>query len=94
MSTTLEQVESHLDEQHLKLYLHYTGIAIWTICKLVLLAVYYILCYLALGIVFISKLLYQPVGFLLQPVLYLGRFVLALLLVPFQLLVKLEVRIQ
>jgi len=50
-----------------------------------------LLYYLAILLLFILKLLYRPVAFLLQPLLFLGRFVVACLIAPFQLLVKLEV---
>ena len=59
----------------------------WYICWPIAILIYYI----AVAVLFILKLLYQPVGFLLQPVVYLGRFLLACLVAPFRLLVKLEV---
>lgn len=50
-----------------------------------------VLYYLAVGVFFILKLLYRPLAFLLQPVVYFGRFIYACIVAPFRLLVKLEV---
>ena len=50
------------------------------------------LYYITSGVAFVLKLLYWPLGFLLQPLVFLGRFILACFLAPFQLLVRLEVR--
>ena len=48
---------------------------------------------IATFVLYLVKLLYWPIGFLLQPVIYLARFILTCVLAPFRLLVKLEVRI-
>ena len=47
--------------------------------------------YLAFGVVFVLKLLWQPLEFLLLPLLYLGDFILQCLLAPFRFLAKFEV---
>ncbi|KAF2766715.1 hypothetical protein EJ03DRAFT_174048 [Teratosphaeria nubilosa] len=49
-----------------------------------------ILYYLVFVAIFLAKLLYRPVGFLLQPIVYLGRFTAACIAAPFQLLARLE----
>lgn len=63
-----------------------TAIA-WSICY----PIGVVLRYLALSVLFVLRLLYRPVGFLLQPVVYLGRFALACLVAPFTLVAKFEV---
>ncbi|KAK3673649.1 hypothetical protein LTR78_006554 [Recurvomyces mirabilis] len=54
------------------------------------LVVYYVLLYLAIAILFLAKILYTPVGWLLQPIIYMGQFLLIVLWTPFRLLAKLE----
>ncbi|KAK4569815.1 hypothetical protein LTR86_002784 [Recurvomyces mirabilis] len=54
------------------------------------LVIYYVLLYLATAILFLAKILYTPVGWLLQPFIYLGQFLLIVLWTPFRLLAKLE----
>ena len=73
--------------------------AAYKVASSVVLALWYILWpigvfvyYLAIAILSLVKLLYRPVGFLLQPIAYLGRFILACLVAPFHQLVKFEVR--
>jgi hypothetical protein len=53
--------------------------------------IYMVVYYLAITIFAILKLLYWPIAFVLQPVVYLLRFIAACLALPFQALVKLEV---
>ncbi|KAK5111220.1 hypothetical protein LTR62_005248 [Meristemomyces frigidus] len=60
--------------------------AVVYILRPVVLLVYYIALYLAIAVVSLAKLLYAPIGFLLQPVVYLLRFLLACTLTPFRLL--------
>lgn len=62
--------------------------------------VYYILWpvgtlifYIVILVLFILKLLYRPVAFLLQPLVYLGRFLFACAIAPLRLLAKLEVSV-
>ncbi|KAK5133165.1 hypothetical protein LTR08_008101 [Meristemomyces frigidus] len=68
------------------LYLANTLSILWYICWPVGVFLYY----LAIAVLTIVKLLYQPVGFLLQPLVYVGHFILACLIAPFRLLVKFE----
>lgn len=68
-------------------YLANTLTVLWYICWPIGILVYYV----AIAVLSILKLLYRPVRFLLQPFVYLGRFVLACMIAPFQLLVKFEV---
>jgi hypothetical protein len=53
--------------------------------------IYIVVYYLAITIFAILKVLYWPIAFVLQPVVYLLRFIAACLALPFQALVKLEV---
>jgi hypothetical protein len=53
--------------------------------------IYMVVYYLAITIFAILKVLYWPIAFVLQPVVYLLRFIAACLALPFQALVKLEV---
>lgn len=53
--------------------------------------IYIIIYYLAIAIFAILKILYWPIAFILQPVVYLFRFIAACLALPFRALVKLEV---
>lgn len=71
-------------QKRIDIYLASTITILWYIC--------WPLYYIATGVLYILKLLYWPVDFLLQPFVYLGRFLFACCLAPFQLLVKLEVR--
>lgn len=64
---------------------------IFTILYWIIWPVIIVLYYLVTAVVATLKLLYWPIGFLLQPVVYLGRFILACLALPFRALVKLEV---
>ena len=52
--------------------------------------IYIVVYYLAITIFAILKVLYWPIAFVLQPVVYLLRFIAACLALPFQALVKLE----
>ena len=69
------------------IYITNTLSILWYICWPVGVLLYY----LAIAVLTMIKLLYQPVGFLLQPLVYVGRFLLACLIAPFRLLVKFEV---
>jgi len=53
--------------------------------------IYIVLYYLANTVFAILKILYWPIAFVLQPVVYLLRFIAACLALPFRALVKLEV---
>jgi hypothetical protein len=71
----------------------------WQAVLAITLTILYYICwpigvfiyYLALLAFAILKILYQPVGFILLPILYLGRFLLACLYATFQILAKFEV---
>ncbi|EMC97079.1 hypothetical protein BAUCODRAFT_121596 [Baudoinia panamericana UAMH 10762] len=52
--------------------------------------IWYIVRYIIFVVVILLQFLYQPLRFLLQPFIYFGRLILLCLLVPFQLLAKLE----
>jgi hypothetical protein len=53
--------------------------------------IYIVLYYLTIAIFAILKVIYWPIAFVLQPVVYLLRFIAACLALPFRALVKLEV---
>jgi hypothetical protein len=69
-------------------YLAWTGTILWWICCPIGILIYYV----AITIIAILKLIYWPIAFILQPVVYLLRFIAAILALPFRALVKLEVR--
>lgn len=64
---------------------------IFTILYWIIWPIVVVLYWLFTAVVAALKLLYWPIGFLLQPVVYLGRFIAACLALPFRALVKLEV---
>ena len=55
------------------------------------LAIGHAVYYLAFSLFFVLRLLWQPLEFLLLPVLYLGEFFLRCFLAPFRFLAKFEV---
>ena len=54
-------------------------------------SLYYIVYYASFAVLFVLRLLYRPLEFILLPVFYLLQFILNLLLAPFQFLAKFEV---
>jgi hypothetical protein len=54
-------------------------------------ALYHLVYYLAFAGLFIFKLLYRPLEFILLPLVYLVQFLFACLLAPFQFLARFEV---
>ena len=85
-----EVQESGMDPQ-IKDVLSTTGTVVWWICWPIGISLYYVGYYLAFTILFIVKLVYRPLEFVLLPVIYLGQFLLACVAVPFRLLAKFEV---
>lgn len=71
----------------MNIYLAWALTISWYIVWPVWLAVYY----LAGALLVVLKLLYQPIAFILQPVVYFGKIVATCLAFPFRLLAKLEV---
>lgn len=65
-------------------------IAYW-IAYPIAIAIYYASYYLAFGVLFVLKLIYHPLEFVLLPVLYLLRFLATCFLAPFQFLARFEV---
>lgn len=63
---------------------------LWWICYPIGILIYYIFTF----VLNVLHLLYRPIAFILQPVVYLGRFIFAVLALPFRLLARLEVSIQ
>jgi len=59
---------------------------LWYICYPIGITIYYV----ALGLLFVLKLLYRHVAFLLQPLVYFGQLILACLIAPFELLGRFE----
>ena len=87
---TDEIPESGDDAQEITL-LHWAGVLLWYICWPVGIAIYYIVYSVAAVVLFIAKLCWRPLAFVLLPVLYLGEFILACFTAPFRLLAKFEV---
>ena len=71
----------------MNIYLAWTGTILWWICWPIGIVVYY----LFVAVITALKVLYWPIAFILQPVVYLFRFIAACLALPFRALVKLEV---
>lgn len=69
--------------------LEWLGAILYWLCWPVGILIYYLFT----AVFAILKLLYWPIAFLLQPFVYFGRFVLAVLALPFRALVKLEVSV-
>lgn len=63
----------------------------WTISWWICYPIGVVLWYLMVVVLFVLNLLYRPVAFLLQPVIYLARFALSCLVFPFTLAARLEV---
>lgn len=72
----------------MNIYLAWTGTILYWISW----PIGIVLFYLFVAVVAILKLIYWPIAFVLQPVVHLLRFITAVLALPFQALVKLEVR--
>lgn len=53
-----------------------------------------IIYYVAFSVLFVLRLLWRPLQFLLLPVLYLGDFILRCILAPFRFLAKFEVMLR
>ena len=70
--------------------LEWIGVVLYWLCW----PVGILLFYLSTAVLAILKLLYWPIAFLLQPFVYFGRFILAILALPFRALVKLEVSLE
>lgn len=68
-------------------YLDWALTVSWYICWPIWLAVYY----LVVALLVILTFLYQPIAFVLQPVVYFGKIIGTCLAFPFRLLAKLEV---
>jgi len=71
----------------MNIYLDWALTISWYICWPTWLAVYY----LAVALLVVLKLLYQPIAFVLQPVVYFAKIIGTCLAFPFRLLAKLEV---
>lgn len=54
-------------------------------------SLYYVVYYVSFVVLFVLRLLWRPLEFILLPVFYLLQFVLNLLLTPFQFLARFEV---
>lgn len=65
-------------------------IAYWTVWPIYT-AIYYLLYYVAIALLYISQLIFRPLSFILAPFLYLAQFLWACFLFPFQFLAKFEV---
>lgn len=87
MNTRGSAHETMADDHHnANAALAWTRTIGWWICYPIGL----VLWYLAVVVLFVLNLLYRPVAFLLQPLVYLGRFILACLVFPFTLAARLE----
>ncbi|KAF2484746.1 hypothetical protein BDY17DRAFT_309912 [Neohortaea acidophila] len=64
-------------------------IAYWTVWPIYT-AIYYVVSYLAVALLYIGKLIFRPLSFILAPLVYLARFLWACFLFPFHFLAKFE----
>lgn len=71
------------------LYWGYT-IAYWIFWPIGI-ALYYVAYYASFALLFVIKLIWRPLEFVLLPLYYLGKFVLACFAAPFKFLAKFEV---
>lgn len=60
---------------------------VWPIWK----SVYFVLSYTVYALTALIRLVLQPIVFLLQPIIYFGRFVFATISFPFRFLARFEV---
>ncbi|KAK0265135.1 hypothetical protein LTR91_008314 [Friedmanniomyces endolithicus] len=74
------------EDGRMNIYLAVTITILWYIGY----PIAFVLYYAALAILFALRTLYRPVAFFLQPLIILGRFILACLLAPLALLAKFE----
>lgn len=71
----------------MNIYLAWLGTILYWICYPIGILLYY----LSAAVIALLKLIYWPIAFILQPVVYLLRFIGACLALPFRALLKLEV---
>lgn len=62
-----------------------------TILYFIVYPIWFVVWYIVIAAVALAKLLYRPIAWLLQPVVYLGRFLLACFVAPFHFIAKFEV---
>lgn len=72
----------------MNIYLDWLLTILWYICWPFGILVFYLVTF----VLTVLKLLYWPIAFVLQPVVFLGRFIAACIALPFKALVRLEVR--
>ncbi|EME43678.1 hypothetical protein DOTSEDRAFT_174645 [Dothistroma septosporum NZE10] len=86
MSASTTTASEHGTRHQLNLYLDWA----WTISYWICAPIGWVLWYILLAVLFIIKILYWPVAFLLQPVFIFGRVILNILAAPFRLLVQFQ----
>lgn len=72
-------------------YFAWAGIALWWLTYPLAKAVWYLVYYIAVVLLSVGKLIYQPIAFLLQPLVYLGHAIFIAAAAPFRLLGRFEV---
>ena len=64
---------------------------VWSICYPIVISIYYTFYYICFSILFLPKLLYEPLAFILLPIVYLVQFVWSCFLAPFRFIARFEV---
>jgi hypothetical protein len=90
MAETEDVPEAALDPQVRDLAGWAAKVFYWTLWPIGI-GIYYLLYYISFVVLFVLRLIYRPLEFILLPVFYLLQFVLNCLLAPFQFLAKFEV---
>ena len=73
--------------------LQWIGKAAYWIVYPIAITIYHTAYYISFGAVFVVKLLYRPLEFILLPVVYLAQFIFNCILAPFRFLARFEVRL-
>lgn len=86
-----EDVQEPADDPQMKDILYWTGTVFYWIFWPIGISVYYFVYYVSFVLLFIIKLLYRPLEFVLLPVVYFVQFLFACMLAPFQFAARFEV---
>ncbi len=92
MADVAEDVQEPGFDPQIKELAGWAGTVIYWLVWPIGIALYNIAYYTSVAVLFVLKLIYRPLEFILLPVLYLLRFILNCLFAPFQFLARFEVR--
>ena len=88
---TPEDVQEPAKDPVLRDILSVAGKTLYWISWPIGIGIYYLVYYMSFALLFVVKLVYRPLEFILLPVFYLLKFVFGCLIAPFQFLAKFEV---